>query len=421
VSVLGKLRGLARAGGAVMTVDQLVFSAIAFALQAAAIPVSTDAEFGVLSLVMMIQTGQWYVGRALASEPMVVSRTAAGGRLDRLRGSAATALGLGLVVGLAAAGIGLALDGPARTLLLIQAVASPFLAVLDHSRYVTYGRGKPLQALALDGAWLVLFGIGVAVVAVMGGSSGISAYLIWAGTGIVVALAAVVVTGVSPLALRGVRGWVVEQRRLIPGFLVDATYLAAGTYATFAVAIWAVGLDDFGLLRKAFTPVTALTVLFVGIGNAMLAHLAGRSPREVVRTPLKVLVLAGVISTLCALAVLVAPAGLMTTVLQTDWSKVLPLVLILLVYAFFLASGQTAMVAAKATGRAWLGPRVRTVELACELILVATFGLWLGVTGVAVGMATAWLIAAGLSWYGLLRHAKTDEAAHQAATTATTV
>ncbi|MFD1046674.1 hypothetical protein ACFQ1S_14495 [Kibdelosporangium lantanae] len=45
MSVLGKLRGLARAGGAVMTVDQLVFSAIAFALQAAAIPVSTDAEF----------------------------------------------------------------------------------------------------------------------------------------------------------------------------------------------------------------------------------------------------------------------------------------------------------------------------------------------------------------------------------------
>jgi hypothetical protein len=81
VSVLGKLRGLPRAGGAqaVMTVDQLVFSAIAFALQAAAIPVSSDAEFGVLTLVMMIQTGQWYVGRALASEPMVVSRTAAPG------------------------------------------------------------------------------------------------------------------------------------------------------------------------------------------------------------------------------------------------------------------------------------------------------------------------------------------------------
>jgi hypothetical protein len=377
--------------------------------------VSTDAEFGVLTLVMMIQTGQWYVGRALASEPMVVTRTAAAGEPDRLRGPAATALGLGLVVGLAAMGVGLALDGPARTLLLIQAVASPFLAVLDHSRFVTYGRGRPLQALALDGAWLVLFGLGVTGVAIFGGSTGVTAYLVWAASGIVVSLVAVMRTG-SPLALGRIRGWIVEQRKLIPGFLIDATYLAAGTYATFAVAIWAVGLDDFGLLRKAFTPVTALTVLFVGIGNAMLAHLAGRSPREVIRTPAKVLVLAAAISAVCAVAVLLAPAGLMTSVLQTDWAKVLPLVLILLVYAFLLASGQTAMVAAKATGKAWLGPRVRTAQLACELVLVATFGLWFGVTGVATGMATAWLIAAGLAWQGLLRHAKSDAATHQATT-----
>src|SRR5882724_1805812 len=186
VSVPGKLRSLAKAGRsqAVMTMDQLVFSAIAFALQAAAIPVSTDAEFGVLTLVMMIQTGQWYVGRALASEPMVVTRTAAAGEPDRLRGPAATALGLGLVVGLAAMGVGLALDGPARTLLLVQAVAAPFLAVLDHSRFVTYGRGKPVLALVLDASWLVLFGVGVAGIAVFGSPSGITAYLTWAVTGI---------------------------------------------------------------------------------------------------------------------------------------------------------------------------------------------------------------------------------------------
>jgi Na+-driven multidrug efflux pump len=151
----------------------------------------------------------------------------------------------------------------------------------------------------------------------------------------------------------------------------------------------------------------------------MLAHLAGRSPREVVRTPVKVLFLAAAISAVCAVAVLLVPAGLMTSVLHTDWAKVLPLVLILLVYAFLLASGQTAMVAAKATGRAWLGPRVRTVQLACELTLVATFGLWLGIVGVAVGMVTAWLVAAALAWHGLLRNARSDEAAHRAAKAAT--
>ena len=38
-------------------------------------------------------------------------------------------------------------DMAARTLLLIQAFASPFTAVLDHSRYVNYAKQKPMRAL----------------------------------------------------------------------------------------------------------------------------------------------------------------------------------------------------------------------------------------------------------------------------------
>jgi hypothetical protein len=392
-----------------VTVDQLVFSAIAFVVQAAAIPVSTDAEYGIFTLIVMVQTGQWYVSRAVTSEPMLVSRTAASTDPKALRPPAATALALGLLIGVCSLIAALFLDGTARDLLLIQAVASPFLGVLDHARYVGYGRQRPLLSLALDGAWLVVFAGGAATFALVDHLDVTRTYVLWAITGILVSLAAVVATG-TPFSLGSVTGWISGQRKLIPGFLIDALYLAAGIYATFGMAIWATGLDGYGLLRKAMTPITAMTVLFVGIGNALLAHLAGRSAKDVVRAPAIVSLLAAGVCAAGMLIVAVLPAGLMSTLLKADWSTLEPVVLILLVYAFLLASGQTAMVAAKASGRPWVGPRVRTIQLICELALIALLGTRFGVAGAATGMALAWAIGATIAWIGLTRHARADSA-----------
>ncbi|GAB2999232.1 MATE family efflux transporter [Saccharothrix stipae] len=401
-----RLDGLrALAGTAVrqsaVTIDQLVFSAITFAVQLVAAPVSTDAEFGVFSLVAIVQIGQWYLGRAVAAEPLLVAKAVANGDARGVRGAAATSLLLGLAIGAVCLVVGLLLDGPARTLLLIQALASPFTAVLDHGRYVSYARQRPLRALALDGSWLVLFLGAVGVAVLVGELDASSTYLIWALTAVPVAAACAWLTG-GPFAVGAVRDWLRDRRSLLPGFLIDAVYLTAGTWATFGVTAWVVGLDGLGLLRKALVPVTALTVLFIGISNALLAHLAGRSAREVVRAPVLVSGLAAVVSLVFAGLTLVAPADLLTAALGTPWEGLRPVVLVLLAYAFLLATAQTALVAGKASGRAWLGPRVRTVQFATEIALVAGLGLLFGVMGVAFGMALAWLTAAALAWGGLL-------------------
>lgn len=404
-SRLGGLRALA--GTAVrqsaVTIDQLVFSAITFVVQLIAAPVSTDAEFGVFSLVAIVQIGQWYLGRAVAAEPLLVARSVAEGDLRAVRGAAATSLLLGVAVGLACLLLGLLLDGPARALLLVQALASPFTAVLDHGRYTSYAARKPFRALLLDGSWLALFLGSVGVAALVGDLDATAVYLLFAVTAVPVAVAAARLTG-SPFGVDAVRGWLRDRRALLPGFLIDAAYLTAGTWATFGVTAWVVGLDGLGLLRKALVPVTALTVLFIGIGNALLAHLAGRPAREVVRAPVLVTGLAAVVSLVFAGLALVAPADLLTAALGTPWDGLRPVVLVLLVYAFLLAGAQAALVAAKASGRAWLGPRVRTAQFVTEVALVAGLGLWLGVTGVALGMALAWLVAAALAWGGLLGH-----------------
>ncbi|WP_033436166.1 hypothetical protein [Saccharothrix sp. NRRL B-16314] len=401
-----RLDGLrALAGTAVrqsaVTIDQLVFSAITFAVQLVAAPVSTDAEFGVFSLVAIVQIGQWYLGRAIAAEPLLVSKAVANGDARGVRGAAATSLLLGVAIGLVCLVVGLLLDGPARTLLLIQALASPFTAVLDHGRYVSYARQRPFRALALDGAWLVLFLGAVGVTVLVGELDASSTYLLWALSAVPVAAACAWLTG-GPFGFGAVRGWLRDRRSLLPGFLIDAVYLTAGTWATFGVTAWVVGLDGLGLLRKALVPVTALTVLFIGISNALLAHLAGRTAREVVRAPMLVSGLAAVVSLVFAGLALIAPADLLTAALGTPWEGLRPIVLVLLAYAFLLATAQTALVAGKASGRAWLGPRVRTVQFVTEVALVALLGVWLGVIGVALGMAVAWLTAAALAWGGLL-------------------
>lgn len=401
-----RLDGLrALAGTAVrqsaVTIDQLVFSAITFAVQLVAAPVSTDAEFGVFSLVAIVQIGQWYLGRAIAAEPLLVSKAVANGDARGVRGAAATSLLLGVAIGLVCLVVGLLLDGPARTLLLIQALASPFTAVLDHGRYVSYARQRPFRALALDGAWLVLFLGAVGVTVLVGELDASSTYWLWALSAVPVAAAGAWLTG-GPFGFGAVRGWLRDRRSLLPGFLIDAVYLTAGTWATFGVTAWVVGLDGLGLLRKALVPVTALTVLFIGISNALLAHLAGRTAREVVRAPMLVSGLAAVVSLVFAGLALIAPADLLTAALGTPWDGLRPIVLVLLAYAFLLATAQTALVAGKASGRAWLGPRVRTVQFVTEVALVALLGVWLGVIGVALGMAVAWLTAAALAWGGLL-------------------
>jgi hypothetical protein len=112
--------------------------------------------------------------------------------------------------------------------------------------------------------------------------------------------------------------------------------------------------------------------------------------------------LAAVVSLVFAGLTLIAPDDLLTAALGTPWDGLRPIVLVLLAYAFLLATAQTALVAGKASGRAWLGPRVRTVQFVTEVALVALLGVWLGVIGVALGMAVAWLTAAALAWGGLL-------------------
>ena len=165
-------------------------------------------------------------------------------------------------------------------------------------------------------------------------------------------------------------------------------------------------MDGDGGVEAVRPGADALDLDAGGWAGLLLAHLAGRHPGEAIKAPLIVSALAAAACGLAALVVWVVPAPVMRGLLHTDWSAVRPVVLILLVYVFGLATGQAAITAAKATGRAWVGARVRTVELCCELALVALLGSRYGAAGAAAGMAAAWGVGAAVAWTGLARHAR---------------
>lgn len=407
VPALGRWLSWVSARGAHLgtVVDQVLFSGLTFCISIALLPVTDSAAYGLFQLVLQAQIGQWYLGRAVSSEPLLVSRAIDDPGMRH--GAAATSLAFGLAAGVLSLVLALFVDPLTRTLLLIHAVASPVAAVFDHSRYVLYAEGRPFRAVGVTSIWLFGYVAVVAGLLLTDGLTMYSGYLGWVAPAAVAAVVGALVAG-DPWGLSRIPAWLRAQRRLIPGFTVDAAYLAFGISATFALSTVILGLAGFGTLRKALLPVTALIVLFIGVGNALLAHLTAGGPdddpRRFVRGPLLASGFAALITVPCAAAVLLAPPELMTAAMREPWEQLRPLILILLGYALLLTTGQLALVSAKAAGRAWVGPRVRTAQLIAELALVALLGGFHGVRGVAVGMTLAWLFAAALAWHGLLRN-----------------
>jgi O-antigen/teichoic acid export membrane protein len=415
----GRLRRLAASPQALVALDQLVFSAISFAIQITLVPVTSAALFGVFQLVLQVQIGQWFFGRAFSSEPMLVSRSA--GRPDALRGAAATAVLFGTAVGIGCLLVALLLSGPGRYLLLMMAAAAPVTALHDYARYAAYTRGRPGRAILMDGGWLLGYAAVVTLLKITGTLTAYSGFGAWIAVAVVVTVVGVPRTAGWPFEFGKVRGWLREQRRIIPGYAIEGAYLAFGISATFTVATVMIGLDGFGLLRKALLPVTVLLVLFLGIGNALLARLAGREHHEVIRGPVVATGLAAGLAAIGALLTVVLPDGLMTVALGESWSVLRPAVLILIGYAVLQTATHLAVVGCKASGRPWVGPRVRTVQLVVELGLVTLLGHRYDLLGVCAGMTIAWAVAGAIAWSSLIFHPGRDVAARTEISEATPI
>jgi hypothetical protein len=394
-----------RLGNLAITLDQLAFSAAAFLLQFAGAHSSGNAAFAGFSLVTLIQTGQWYMSRAAASEPVLVGRHLHGsGAATAAQRSMNAALLIGLVgslVSLAGAAVS---DGPLRWLFLMQAVASPVAAIFDHARYLLLASGRAVHALLLDAVWTVTLLVAVAVLLVSGDLTLVTVFLSWGLALVVPTAIGYKLTGVRlPVPGRELRAWIGQNRNLVPGFVADAAFLTFGIYVTFAVVWLVTGSDNLGLFRKALIPVTVLNVVMMGITTVLLTHLTQRAHRATtLKVPMLATVAGGLVALVGVLIMLVAPANLIETLFSASWAQMRPLVFVLMLYGFMQLVTMNAVTFAKSHGKSWVGPRVRAVEAIVEVTLVGVFGSLFGIIGVPWALVAAWGLASPIAWRAAL-------------------
>ncbi|HTI28148.1 MAG TPA: hypothetical protein VL652_44610 [Kutzneria sp.] len=390
-----------RLGSLAITLDQLAFSAAAFLLQFAGAHSSGNAAFAGFSLVTLIQTGQWYLSRAAASETVLVGRHLQGsGAAVAAQRSMDTALLIGFVGSAVCLGGAALTDGPLRWLFLMQVVASPIAAVFDHSRYLLLASGRAVHAFLLDTLWTLTMLVAVAALLVTGNLTPVAVFLSWGLALVVPTAIGFKLTGVKlPVPGRQLRAWFDQNRKLVPGFLVDAAFLTFGIYVTFAV-IWLVtGDENLGLFRKALIPVTVLNVVMMGITTVLLTTLTQRAHRATtLRVPMLATVGGGIIALIGVLIMLVLPTNLMELLFNASWDQMRPLVFVLMLYGFMQLVTQNAVTFAKSHGRSWVGPRVRGFEAVVEVTLVGVFGSLFGIIGVPWALVAAWGLASPIAW-----------------------
>ena len=398
-------RAKGRLGSLAITADQLAFSAAAFLLQFAGAHSSGNAAFAGFSLVTLIQTGQWYMSRAAASEPVLVGRHLHGnGAVVAAQRSMNAALLIGLVGSLVSLGGAVVTDGPLRWLFLMQAVASPIAAIFDHARYLLLASSRAVHALLLDVVWTLTLLVAVAVLLVTGNLTPVTVFLSWGLALVVPTAIGYKLSGVRlPVPGRDLRTWITQNRNLVPGFVTDAAFLTFGIYVTFAVVWLVTGSDNLGLFRKALIPVTVLNVVMMGITTVLLTHLTQRAHRATtLKVPMLATVAGGLVALVGVLIMLVAPANLVEALFSASWAQMRPLVFVLMLYGFMQLVTMNAVTFAKSHGRSWVGPRVRAFEAVVEVTLVGVFGSLFGIIGVPWALVAAWGLASPIAWRAAL-------------------
>jgi capsular exopolysaccharide synthesis family protein len=184
---------------------------------------------------------------------------------DRRRGMVATSVLLGVVLGLALAGVGVVAGGVLATVCPIIGLSMPVLLAQDAGRLCAIGEGRPGIALASDAAWCSVLIGAVAIVETSHHASVGVLTGVWCFGGAVAAAVAFLPLRLVP-SWRAARSWFHETHR-IGGRLAAEYGLSLGSRQVAAIVIAGVlGLRALGAVRAGqalLGPVTTLQYAFL--------------------------------------------------------------------------------------------------------------------------------------------------------------
>lgn len=393
---------LARAGWGIG--DQVLSSATNFLLGVLVARTSTPEEFGVFALVYWTYLVFLVASRALGSQPLVVTVS----HVDRQRWAAATSdsVGLAFVLGLggglvvALAGLLMGSIGPSAVVLGIGLAG---LLMQDAYRFALVADGHARSAFWSDLTWVLVMGslVGAAVTAgIELGTPSIVALWVVGGCG--GAIVAMVISHVMPRPSRG-RRWLMQQRSLVPGFLVGSLVETLTLTIRQFILAGVTGFAVVGAIRAGQLVLSPVTVLYQGISlvaGPEASRLRRESLRSLVRWLARLsLVLSATAALTGAIAVLL-PNEVGRALLGQNWDAARPVILPLAVATVFTVGatggGMGLLVLGAATRLARL--TVWTKLLGSILVLGgAVAGAEVdGPLGAAVGAAVGSAIESGI-------------------------
>lgn len=363
-------------------------------------------EFGAFSAVYLTYVLIGLLSRAACSEVLVV-RYSAVHPSDQRRGikaSLGTALITGIVSALGCVVVWSLTDGVLASGFLALAACMPALLIQDAWRFAFFTQHRPAAATANDLLWAVSqFGV-LALVAVVGDISAVSAILAWGAGAYVCSVAGAFQAGTAPAP--GAAGWWWHSHRdLMPRFVAEYAIGRGSGQLTFFLVASVTSLAAFGALRAGNLLLGPLNVLFATA--AIVAIPEGVRLRR--QTPVRLWNLcigAGIVMVVAAgvvgASLLVLPDSAGTAILGDSWEAARPVLLPLTFAAGGLAAQMAALIGLRAMALARHSLLARATVAPVRLAAATAGGALAGATGAAWGLALSEVVGGLVHWRQLV-------------------
>jgi O-antigen/teichoic acid export membrane protein len=328
--------------------DQVLSSATNFLLGlvvARSVGMRELGAFGVAYATFSLSLGAI---RAIAGELLVVRHSVASPDQWRngVKGAAGTAVGAGVIAGVACLLAGAKSGGSLQLVLGIVGVFLPGLLLQDVWRFAFFAQGRGSAAFLNDAVWAVAMFAGFGVLKLMGILSVAWFTVAWAAAGSFAALLGLLQLGVRPSGPRAAVAWLRQHQDLAPRFLTEFAVSSGISNLTFFAIGGIAGLTELGRLRAGEIAVGPLNVLFGGIGLVATpegVRLLRESTTRLVQGCrwVSTALVAGVLAWAGVVLVLLPSAGRM--LLATNWDAARSLLPPLLIGATGFASAYGAL------------------------------------------------------------------------------
>ena len=353
------------------------------------------ADLGAVASALTIYLVAIGSARSLLSEPLLIrhqdDRTEFG---QRKSSTSAFYLGCLLSVALAFAQAILYTGGSRlRPELVWLSACLPFLLFLDGRRYQLFAINRPIGSAILDGSWVIVFLLGVAL---KGNPGSLGVWQCWCGSGATIGLIAIV----QSRGLAGFRSsvsWLRSNLDLGSRFLAES--LSSGLAVSLSLGLYSVrsGPLVVGSIRSAISLFGPLIVIYLGTQPTLLG-IAQRSVadlRRVARISTGIMVFsAGVLT----LLLLLLPDRVGREILGQTWLGARKQILLVGLATLASVSSTGAVLGLRALAAAGSSLRARLLSAPFAVLAPLSLGAVLGGSGFALGYATANIITSCLLW-----------------------